>query len=233
MLFLGIDFETTGLDTKEDRITEIGAVLWDAKDKKPVKIFHEFCKVDRPLTKEITELTGITDDILNKYGKSFSQAVEGMRDFFQHATHVVAHNGTNFDRPLFEAECVRHNVGKWERPWIDTSVDVPYPKNISVRKLTYLAAEHGFLNPFAHRAVFDVLTMFQVLSAYDPAEVVRWSESPSITIQAKVSYDDRALASARGYRWNGETKQWLKTIKQFQLEKEQQEAMFTVVVLPS
>ncbi len=102
---------------------------------------------------------------------------------------------------------------------------------ITVRKLTYLAADHKIINPFSHRAVFDVMTMLMVLSEYDPGEVLRYSASPSITIQAKVSYEDRAKASSRGYRWEAETKRWVKTIKQFQLDKEQREAMFNVIVL--
>lgn len=232
MLWLGIDFETTGLDTKNDRITEVGAVLWDPFEKKPLKIFHEFVKVDGPLTPEITQLTGLTSEMLDKYGKSFKQVAENMSEMFQHCTHVIAHNGSGFDRPLLQAECVRHEVGGWDRPWIDSSMDVPFPPSITVRKLTYLAAEHGFVNPFAHRAVFDVLTMLTVVSKYDPLEVVRWSESPAVTIRAKVEYADRQKASSRGYRWDAERKWWLKNIKQFQLEKEQQEAMFTVIVLP-
>lgn len=233
MLWLGIDFETTGLDTQNDRITEIGAVLWDPFEKKPLKLFHEFLKVDRPLTPEIQKLTGLSDAILEKYGKPFKSVAENMAELFQHCSHVVAHNGTGFDKPLFKAECVRHKVGEWERPWIDTSVDVPFPADITARKLTYLAAEHGFLNPFAHRAVFDVLTMLTVISNYDPHEIVRWSESPAVTIRAKVDYADRAKASSRGYRWDAARKFWVKTIKEFQLEKERQEAMFTVEVLPT
>lgn len=230
-LWLGLDLESTGLAVKEDRITEVGAVLWDHRAKKPVKIFHEFCKIDKELSKEIVELTGITDEILLKFGKPFKTVAESLGEMFKHCTHVVCHNGTGFDRPIFEAECVRHNVAKWDRPWIDTSVDVPFPPNITVRKLSYLACEHGFVNPFAHRAVFDVMTMLKVLSCYDADEILRYAASPNLTIQAKVEYADRQKASSRGYRWNGETKQWLKTIKEFQLEKERAEAMFTVAVL--
>jgi DNA polymerase III epsilon subunit-like protein len=228
MYWLGYDLETTGLNVKEERITEVGAVLWDVKEKKPVEVYNALVKIDRPLTPAIVKLTGLTDDILSKHGKSFVDAVKGMFELATHATHYVAHNGSLFDQPFLKEECVRNGVTFLERPLIDSSVDVPYPAEISTRKLVHLAAEHNFLNPYAHRAVFDVLTMMTVVSKYDSEEIIRYSESPNVTIRAMVEYADRAKASTKGYRWDGEKKFWTKTIKGFQLEKEKQESTFEI-----
>ena len=233
MLFLGYDCESTGLNTKEDRITEIGAVLWDVKNKKPVEIYNCLVKVDKPLTPQITELTGLTNDILNKHGKAFVDAVKPMFELATHATHIVAHNGGNFDKPFLIEECVRNGVTPIDRPWIDSSVDIPYPASITTRKLVHLASEHQFLNPFAHRAVFDVLTMLTIISKYDAQEIIRYAESPNITLRAVVTYDERTKASSKGYRWDAERKFWIKTVKSFQLEKEKQESTFEIKELPN
>ena len=53
------DLETTGLSRTEDVITEIGAVV--LRNGEVVEQFSTFADPERPLTREITELTGITE----------------------------------------------------------------------------------------------------------------------------------------------------------------------------
>jgi DNA polymerase III subunit epsilon len=231
MYWLGLDFETTGLDTKKDSIIEVGAVLWDVKRKSPAMQFGALIKGNFAVTPEITRITGITKEDTDKFGVPFREAIHEMGKMIPHASHIVAHNGTNFDRPILNSELLRHEMPVPPHPWIDTAVDVDYPPEVTVRKLTYLATEHGFLNPFAHRAVSDVLTMMKIASYYDPEQILKWAASPPVTIRAKVSYDDRLLASARGYRWDAERKFWIKSIKEFQLEAEKQGASFEIVRL--
>ena len=62
MILLGLDFETTGLNFDTDRITEIGAVLWDTKEGKPIALHNHLVKHDDapPITEEVEQLTGIT-----------------------------------------------------------------------------------------------------------------------------------------------------------------------------
>jgi len=78
-------------------------------------------------------------------------------------------------------------------------VDVPSPPQITTRKLAHLAAEHGFLNPFAHRAVFDVLTMLKILSCYPIENVIISSNQPLMKLVALVAFDGRYKAKARGF----------------------------------
>ena len=92
-----------------------------------------------------------------------------------------------------------------KRPWIDTCTDVPYPPSVGSRTLRYLAADHLFINPFPHRAIFDVMTMLTVLSHYNVEEIAVLAKSPVIHVQAKVGYDEREKAKARGYMWEGQT----------------------------
>ena len=60
MLILGVDFETTGLDTQKDSIIEVGAVLWDTQRKMPLQIYsdlmwHESIWKNATATKEHVE----------------------------------------------------------------------------------------------------------------------------------------------------------------------------------
>lgn len=223
MLWLGVDFETTGLNVKEDRIIEVGAVLWDTIRKRPLTILNELVWDDTypELPSEVVSITGITEDDLKKYGRRPLEVLCALLAIAGEADLLVAHNGTNFDKPLLEAELERVGAHPSEPlEWIDSSVDVPYPESVSTRKLTHLAAEHGFVNPFAHRAVFDVLTMLHIMSKYDAKEILALSKSPSITIRAVVTFAEKEQARTRGYRWNAEQKWWVKTVKEVNLEKE-------------
>lgn len=239
MLLLGLDFETTGLSVTEDRITEVGALVWDTDRHMPVQILNTLVKVDRDITPEITKLTGITTQDLYDWGQRPQDAFIELLALAKRCEAIVAHNGLEFDKPFLEAECQRHGILMPPLHWIDTTIDVPYPEEIKTRKLVHLAAEHDFLNPFAHRAATDVLTMMKVLSCYDCASVLATSKLPNIKLIALVKkpWEDAApdgkketdKAKARGYRWDGGKKRWVKNVKQNHLLAEKSHGEFQVV----
>ena len=223
MYWLGLDLETTGLNTETDRIIEVGAVLWDYNKKAPIRIFSELVHLISypPITKEIEDLTGITQEILDKHSVAPNMLKIQLGNLFRipGITHFVAHNAP-FDK-AFLVELFKRELENFpDTPWIDTAVDIPYPKSIQTRKLVHLAAEHGFVNPLAHRAVFDVLTMFKILTQYDAQEIMKLSSIPTIKVRADVTYANRNEASSRGYRWDAEKKWWTKNIKQNALADE-------------
>lgn len=213
-IICGLDLETTGLDCKTDLVTEVGAVLWDVELNRPIKFFNKLIKIDRPLTQEIIDLTGIDDALLNNYGEEKEKVYSELLEFQKTADMFMAHNAP-FDKGFIEQQGF-----KTEKPWIDSSVDVPYEKTIQTRKLTYLAAEHGFVNPFSHRAMTDVLTMFQVVSNYDWNEVIENAKTPNATMRAMVTFQDNKLAKSSGYRWDGDRKFWVKTVKENKVNEE-------------
>jgi DNA polymerase-3 subunit epsilon len=229
MLILGLDFETTGLLPEKDTITEAGAVLWDTESKSPLILYNKFVDGKVLIPKEITELTGITQDMVSKYGEGESQIALELISLIEKAEAVCVHN-KNFDLQFFNILCERNDLHPPEKLWIDSCSDVPYPASITTRKLTHLAAEHGFVNPFPHRALTDVLTMLQVISKYPAETIMEYAKSPSVTLLAKTTYEERELPKARGYRWNGDIKKWTKVIKEFQLAEEEKNAPFPIEV---
>src|SRR5208282_1970744 len=239
MLILGKDYETTGLDPDVHSVTEVGMVLWDTDLRAPIKIMGFLVDpgpnaVWDPVVLQINP--SITPELCAKYGYQSERALKQILSWYQPADVACAHNGTRFDRLFFNAWCQRHGYDpEPNKLWIDTNTDIelPFPEKMS-RKLSYMAADHSFLNPFPHRAVFDVMTMFRILDQYDLDRVLYLAKQPNVNLQALVSYDDKDLAKARGYRWQedpsnpGGKKIWMQTIKECFLEEEKTNAGFPV-----
>jgi DNA polymerase-3 subunit epsilon len=217
MLVLGIDLETTGLSTKEDEIIELGAVVWETKTNKPVAMLNHLIKQPNKgqLSSTIIDITGITDEDLDNFGIDEQVAINEFIQLARKCQYIIAHNGNHFDKPFIDKAVTRHGL-ELDMPWIDSMLDVPF--TCATKKLTYLAAEHNFLNPFSHRALFDVLTMLNVCSNYDWQDIVKRSESPTITVVANVTKENRNLAKSKGFRWDAPNVRWIKYMKQCDLD---------------
>lgn len=233
MLICGLDFETTGLSAENDFVTEIGAVLWDTELATPVSFYHKFCKVPVEVPPFITELTGITNELLEKYGCEQNEAFHGLDHFTSLSEIMVAQNAP-FDKSFFDMGLARINVKKPNKQWLNTVTDVPYPKKIKSKGLTALAAEHGFLNPFPHRAVTDVLTMLTILSKYDINQCLGLQAEPKLNIWARITFNEKDKAKGAGFYYNGDKKQWYKQILEKDLETERnrcEQLGFTIEVI--
>lgn len=219
MYVLGIDLETTGLSLENDEIIEIGAVVWNTELNKPAAMLNHLVvqPLKLPLEKNIVNITGISDADLTEFGLEEKDALVEFVKLAEKCQYIVAHNGNSFDRPFLEKALKRHDL-KIKLPWIDTMFDVPFKGG--TKKLTYLAAEHDFLNPFAHRAQFDVLTMLKVCSNYDWQEIIKRAHSPQIKVIAKVSKEERHLAKDKGFRWDPKNYVWFKEMKECDLEQQ-------------
>ncbi len=204
MLLLGTDTETTGLDKDNNVIIEVAAVLYDFEDKFYAEMVSFLSNPGVELDEIIKEITGIQDKHLIKYSTDRWAQVQEMHD---KCDYVVAHNAP-FDVGFLEKKI------NFNKPVIDTLVDIPWPKHTNTRKLKYAATDHGFANNFAHRALFDVVTMLQILSCYDINVVIERSKSRLIKIIAQTSYEDRQLAKDAGFYWDPDIKKWSKKMKE-------------------
>ena len=235
MRVVAIDLETSGLDPASCFITEIGWCLFDTDRSAPLMTgggltaapSGEF-EAHPELSPEIVALTGITDADCEEFGFS-PRALLGQVStlFTDHgAERFVAHNAP-FDRSFLEpAAAAVGFTGLVGRPWIDTRTDLPLADEATSGRLQHLLADHGIIQPFRHRALFDALGCCLLLQKYPIAEVIRRADAPSVTLVALVSFDEKELAKARRYRWDGATKTWTKTLKDFEVEAEVAAAPF-------
>src|SRR6476661_5101587 len=96
-----LDVETTGLDTAKDEIVELAMVkftyLPDDRIARITDVFSSFDEPQNPIPAEITDLTGITDEMVRGH-RIDPEAVAG---FATGAGIVIAHNA-NYDRKFVE-----------------------------------------------------------------------------------------------------------------------------------
>lgn len=114
--FVVFDFETTGFNAGgADSIIEIGAVKM--KDGMIIEKYDELINPGRPLPQKITEVTNITDDMLE--GKDNEEnAIKRFIEWFGDCP-MVAHNA-KFDVSFLEMAYKKYNLGKFTNPVIDT-----------------------------------------------------------------------------------------------------------------
>lgn len=111
--FICFDIETTGLSAARDKITEIGAVK--VENGVITDTFSTFANPEMPIPQKITQLTGITDDMV-KDAPSQSEAVSAFLEFAGDNV-LVAHNAP-FDTSFIAKAC--ENMG---REYNYTSID--------------------------------------------------------------------------------------------------------------
>ena len=153
-----LDFESTGLNTGSARIIEIGAVrLEEGTVTKELSLLVD---PGEPLPGRITELTGITDNML-KGQPSAAEALPQLMEFIGELP-VAAHNA-RFDISLLKAELRRLGMS-FSSPVMDT---LTYARKLYTDQKSYklgtLCKKLHVSLKNAHRAVHDAAATAQCL----------------------------------------------------------------------
>jgi DNA polymerase III alpha subunit (gram-positive type) len=231
MRVCGIDFEATSVDPKEARIIEVGAAVWDTVLQTPVALLSEFVDPMIEIPEEITKITGITNGMVEEYGKSEAAVLTQLEALIDVSDYCMAHNGTIYDVPLWRTTLKRYGKQDETTLWLDSRTDIKFPGNITTRNLRHLAVEHDFCPNFPHRAVFDVLTMFKIASRYDWDAIIARAKEPVVIVQANVTYQENQKAKDFSFRWNPQQKIWWKEQKASDFAEEKDQYKFNISYL--
>ena len=84
-----LDLETTGLNSNQDRIIEIGVLK--TKGRKEVAEFETLVKPGIPIPSFVTRLTGITEAEVSEKGRELQPVLEELREFIGDCP-LIGHN---------------------------------------------------------------------------------------------------------------------------------------------
>lgn len=161
--YVVFDLETTSLNPRKGEIIEFGAVI--VENFKVKNNFQFFIKPSQKISKFTTELTGITQDMLDKQAKFDNQkeAIIEIKNIFKNYV-LVAHNA-QFDIGYLNQKLIESGFNEIENPIIDTLAISRYlfPISISYR-LEVVCKKMNIVYDasVAHRADYDANVLEQV-----------------------------------------------------------------------
>ncbi len=151
--YVAFDLETTGLSAATDEIIEIGAVI--LKDGEEVGRFQSFIDPGRSLTQKITDLTGITDQMLVGAPK-IQEVLPKFLEFCGNRP-LIAHNA-DFDVGFIAAACRRMEI-PYAPTYLDTLIlSQNLMPQLGKFKLDIVANALSLPEFNHHRAADDALT---------------------------------------------------------------------------
>lgn len=214
-----VDLETTGLDSSKDRVIEIGIVEFAVGGGLPPSITGMYSEVEDPgmsLPPKVVEITGLRDELLT--GRQIDWAL--VKRYFDRASVVIAHN-VEFDSAFLKR---RPELGGLpDVHWACSVRHIPWDRlGFGTKALNYLAADHGFVNPFPHRALFDCATTFRLVAPHLDRLIAASYEREFRVAARGAPFDMKDKLRERGYRWDNSERVWWKEMIESYLVEERE-----------
>lgn len=162
--YIAFDLETTGLNPEQNEIIEIGALK--VRDGKVQERFMEFACPKEPISAVITNLTGITNEMVADSRCS----LDVVKDFLEFCEDdvLIGHN-VIFDYSFVKVGALSLGC-QFEKSGIDTlKIARKVHKDMESKSLGSLCDYYQIENRAAHRAYHDALAtakLYQTLAHY-------------------------------------------------------------------
>ena len=154
-----LDLETDGLNEQCNSIIEIGAVK--VTQDSGILEYHSLLEYEGDLPKEITELTGISTELLKKEGRKVDTVLKEVLDFLE-GTIIVGYN-IAFDLRFLNSILQRNGMEILHNPSVDLmriiKKEKPFQKNY---KLKTSLQSYGIKKEQLHRALEDAKLTYEL-----------------------------------------------------------------------
>lgn len=203
-----LDTETTGLDFEKDEIIELAFVVvtYNVRWNTIISIddvYDGFNQPSQPITKEITDVTGITNEMVA--GKHITY--DSFKDYLPKDKYLIVAHNAGFDRKFID----KTYPEMANKPWADSLTGIDWSnKGYHKVNLESLMYKLGYFYN-AHRAVNDCLALASVIQ-YNEAvqELYTNALKNTLEVEIKLSFDNKDFAKNLGMKFNGKNKTWVK-----------------------
>lgn len=211
-----VDVETTGLSHADDHIIEVGLrqFLFNRNTGEVLalaKCYSSFQDPGRPLSAEITALTGITDEMIAGQKINWDE----VNTLLAECALVIAHNA-RFDRPFID----KKSKPSTEKIWACSLKQIDWSaKGYFSSKLELLNIYHGFFTD-SHRALNDADALLYLLSLNNSEDQKPYlyelmqnaKRLMTQVIATAAPFDSKDHLKGRGYNWDSINRFWAKVI---------------------
>ncbi|WP_405293394.1 PolC-type DNA polymerase III [Methanobrevibacter sp.] len=167
MKVIYFDTETTGLEYESCQIIELAMLV--VEDGRIVKEYDRFINIEKDLPAKITEITGITDEMLITEGVSEGEVAKDLKDNLTPGTLMIAHN-CQFDLAFVNFLLKRHYPSDEvddildNLDWLDT-LTVVKDRMKFPHRLIHAVRHYGIKEVNFHRAIDDTKALYDVTQA--------------------------------------------------------------------
>lgn len=221
-----VDLETTGFSADTDEIIEIGVLKFEYSPSKGIitrinSVLNYLQQPSEPLKPIITEVTGLTDEILE--GEYIPK--DQVKAFTTDVSLLVAHNAS-FDAKFFVKAFGHPKKAMWACSSKGGDIDWK-SMGMASSGLEYLNWQLGFFYD-AHRASVDCMATLWLLIA-KPEALVQLHTSistPRFLVKAWNSpFEVKDTFKNAGFKWNGTDRVWEKEVIGYDERNELQQSL--------
>lgn len=185
--YIAFDVETTGLSPYNDRIVEVGAVIF--KNKVPVKSFGSLVNPNRLISPSVTKINHITNEMLAAAPSEeevYSKLYDFMKEAMDGQAIVCAHNA-KFDMD-FLSETFKRLGYNAEILYTDTLyISRSLVPDLDNHKQPTVAAYFGIVNENAHRAESDAEVCGKILACLLDMKQAEYAYKEKLREEAKAA----------------------------------------------
>lgn len=156
--YVVIDLETSGLDSENDKIIEIGAIkITDSKTER----YSSLVYLDEKLQNSIINLTGITDEMLIEQGENIKNVLTEFLEFIGDLP-IIGYS-VDFDIKFLNYSLKSNNLPQISNKIIDLKDIVKKDKkSLKNYRLETVLKSYGIDKKVPHRALEDALLTYEL-----------------------------------------------------------------------